>query len=254
MKRRDEAARLAEELRADFGKDNLSPVDVLACVRDVPRLTTVAYPLGDSISGMCVKHDDFSLIAYNSAQTLGRQRFTVAHELYHLFYDDASSTTICPKSTKRYDETEWAADAFASHFLLPYHALRNELRTHRLTEGEAADDERLLASVVAIEQRFGISRLALLVRLQDEGVVNAAQKEALGRNVKAGARKLGYPTALYEPLRGSKTRMADGDYVDRIADLFGQGALSQGKAEELLADGFRDDILIETFEDGELVD
>ena len=108
--------------------------------------------------------------------------------------------------------------------------------------------------MVAIEQRFGISRLALLVRLQDEGVVNAAQKEALGRNVKAGARKLGYPTALYEPLRGSKTRMADGDYVDRIADLFGQGALSQGKAEELLADGFRDDILIETFEDGELVD
>ncbi|WP_080797617.1 ImmA/IrrE family metallo-endopeptidase [Arabiibacter massiliensis] len=254
MRRRDEAARQAEELRADFGKDNLSPIDVLACAREVPRLTTVAYPLGDSISGMCVKHDDFSLIAYNSAQTLGRQRFTLAHELYHLFFDDAAATTVCPKSTKRYDEAEWAADTFASHFLLPYHALRNELRAQGLAPDAAVNDERLLASVVAIEQKFGISRLALLVRLQDEGIVNAAQKDALGRNVKAGARRLGYPTALYEPLRGSRARMADGDYIDRIADLFGEGVLSQGKAEELLADGFRDDIFIETFEDGELVD
>lgn len=254
MARRDEAARLAEELRADFGKDNLSPVDVLACAREVPRLTTVAYPLGGSISGMCVKHEEFSLIAYNSSQTLGRQRFTLAHELYHLFFDDTAATTVCPKSTKCYDEAEWTADAFASHFLLPYHALRNELRARKLAPDASVDSESLLASVVAIEQKFGISRLALLVRLQDEGIVDVVQKEALSRNVKAGARRLGYPTSLYEPLRGSRARMADGDYIDRIADLFGQGVLTQGKAEELLADGFRDDIFIEAFEDGELVD
>lgn len=254
MGRRDEAARQAEELRADFGKDNLSPIDVLACTREVPRLTTVAYPLGSSISGMCVKHEEFSLIAYNSAQTLGRQRFTLAHELYHLFFDATAAATVCPKSTKRYNETEWAADAFASHFLLPYHALRNELRARKLTPDAAVDSDSLLASVVAIEQKFGISRLALLVRLQDERIVDVAQKEALSRNVKACARGLGYPMSLYEPLRGSRARMADGDYIYRIADLFGQGVLSQGKAEELLADGFRDDIFIETFEDGELVD
>lgn len=254
MERKDKAARRAEELRADFGKDNLSPIDVFACAREVPRLTTVSYPLGDSISGMCVKHGDFSLIAFNSAQTLGRQRFTFAHELHHLFFDDATSTVICPKSTKRYDDAEWTADAFASYFLLPYHALRNELRARGLAPNAPIDDERLLASVVAIEQKFGISRLALLVRLQDEGIVDDAQKESLSRNVKAGARKLGYPTALYEPCRGSRARMADGDYIDRIADLFGRGILSQGKAEELLADGFRDDIFIETLEDGEIVD
>lgn len=254
MARRDHAARQAEELRADFGKDNLSPIDVVACAREVPRLTTVAYPFGGSISGMCVKHDEFLLVAYNSAQTLGRQRFTLAHELYHLYFDERAATTVCPKSTKRYDETEWTADTFASHFLLPYHALRNELRIHGLAPDAAIEDERLLAAVVAIEQKFGISRLALLVRLQDEGVVDAAQKETLSRNVKAGARRLGYPTALYEPRRGSGARMADGDYVERIATLFSRDILSQGKAEELLADGFRDDIFIETLEDGELVD
>lgn len=254
MKRKDEAARLAEELRADFGKDNLSPIDVLACSEEVPRLTTVAYPFGASISGMCVKHDDFSLVAYNSIQTLGRQRFTLAHELYHLFFDDATATTVCPKSTKRYNETEWVADAFASHFLLPYHALRNEIRAHGLVPDATTSGQQLLAAVVAIEQKFGISRLALLVRLQDEGIVNAVQKESLSHNVKAGARSLGYPTTLYEPRRGRRTRMAEGDYVERVATLFAQNILSQGKAEELLADGFRDDIFIETFEDGELID
>ena len=45
MERKDKAARRAEELRADFGKDNLSPIDVFACAREVPRLTTVSYPL-----------------------------------------------------------------------------------------------------------------------------------------------------------------------------------------------------------------
>ena len=253
MARKEDAARLAEELRADFGKDNLSPIDVLACTREVARLTTVAYPLGDSVSGMCVKHEDFSLIAYNSSQTLGRRRFTIAHELYHLFYDDEAAT-ICPKSTRRYDEAEWMADTFASHFLLPYHALRNELRARGVAPGKSTGSELLLAAVTGIEQKFGLSRLALLVRLQDEGVVDAGQKEELSRDVKASARRLGYPTALYEPRRGTSARMADGDYIERVTSLFGTGALSQGKAEELLADGFRDDIFIETFEEGELVD
>ena len=254
MVRKDKAARLAEESRANLGKDNLSPIDVFACAREIPSLTTVAYPLGESISGMCVKHKDFSLIAFNSAQTLGRRRFTLAHELFHLFYDDSAATVICPKSTARASETEQAADAFASHFLLPYHALRNELRAHGLVAGEAVDDDQLLAAVVKIEQKFGVSRMALLVRLQDEDTVTQAQKNTLSRNVKAGARRLGYSTALYEPRRGSSARMADGDYIDRLCSLFGQGIISQGKAEELLTDGFRDDIWIESLEDGELVD
>ncbi len=254
MRRRDDASRLAETLRADLGKDNLSPIDVFACAREIPSLTTVAYPLGESISGMCIKHEDFSLIAFNSAQTLGRQRFTLAHELYHLFFDDAATAVICPKSTKRYSETEWTADAFASYFLLPYHALRNELKTRGLASEKAADNDHLLAAIVGIEQKFGLSRMALLVRLQDEGVVTDEQKDAFSRNVKASARHLGYPTTLYEPRRGRSARMADGDYIERLCSLFEQGAISQGKAEELLADGFRDDISVETFEDGELVD
>ena len=203
---------------------------------------------------MSIKHEDFNLIAFNSSQTLGRQRFTLARELYHLFFDEGASMVICPKDVRRYGEVERTADSFASFLLLPYHALRRELRKRGLEKGGVTDEDHLLAAVVGIEQKFGISRMALLVRLEDEGVVNRSQKEMLSRNVKTAARRLGYPTALYEPRRGSNAKMADGDYLDRICLLFERGLISQGRAQELLTDGFRDDIWVETFEEDELVD
>ena len=49
----------------------------------IDGLSLFLYPLGTGISGMCIKSDDIAVIAINSAMSRGRQRFTLAHELYH---------------------------------------------------------------------------------------------------------------------------------------------------------------------------
>ena len=66
----------AAQLREKMGEDNNSPVDILALALNVENLTIVYYPLGDKLSGMCIKgKEDNNLIAMNSAMTLGQSGF-----------------------------------------------------------------------------------------------------------------------------------------------------------------------------------
>lgn len=55
---------------------------------------------------MCVANDKVKLIAINSQMSYGRQRFSLAHEFYHLFFDDASRFNVCAKTFDPADEIE----------------------------------------------------------------------------------------------------------------------------------------------------
>lgn len=86
----------AANLRKELGENATSPIDVLALAHSMERLSMVFYPMGDHLSGMCIKSDSNAVIAINSSMSVGRQRFTMAHEFFHLYYDD-QLTSICAK-------------------------------------------------------------------------------------------------------------------------------------------------------------
>ena len=96
----------AQELRELLGEDANSPVDIFSLVSQIEGLTLVFYPLGKNISGMCVKDKEIKLIAINSTMSYGRQRFSLAHELYHLYYDDASGFNVCSTNFDPRSENE----------------------------------------------------------------------------------------------------------------------------------------------------
>ena len=248
MVNRAECALLAEEFRARFNIDNLSPIDVFFVANQIPLLTTVLYPLSKSISGMSVKGEGFMLAAINSGQTYGRQRFTLGHELYHLFYDEGmQSTVVCPADATEQDEIEQQADAFASYLLLPRLALINEVRNRNLASINNGDE--LLQNLLEIEARYQVSHACLLLRLTEEGVIDARKAAPLKLNIKKNARRLGFSTRLYEPRNGYSAKQADGAYVSFVGELLGNETISRGKAKELLADAFRDDIFITEFDE-----
>ena len=67
----------AIQYRKELGEDSNSPIDIFSLAQNIERLTLVHYPMGDSISGMCIKgKNGNSVIAINSAMSLGRQRFS----------------------------------------------------------------------------------------------------------------------------------------------------------------------------------
>ena len=59
----------ASRLRRDLHEDATSPIDIFALTLAIEGISLFLYPLGDGISGMCIKSDDTAVIAINSAMS-----------------------------------------------------------------------------------------------------------------------------------------------------------------------------------------
>ena len=222
----------AQELRELLGED------------EIAGLTTVFYPLGENISGMCVRDNEIKLIAINSTMSYGRQRFSLAHELYHLYFDDESGFNVCSKRLDPKSENERCADQFASYFLAPYKALRAAIKK------VAGDSMLSMHHVIALEQYFGMSHLAMFWRLVSEGYLSSDKLDDYCVGVMSMARHLGYEDKLYKPTPADMQRRTYGHYLKQVEELRQKDLVSPGKIDELLLDAFRDDIAFGLDEDG----
>ena len=241
-------AREAGELRRRLGEDERSSVDVFQLAHTIKELTLVFYPMGSRLSGMCLKGTQDVLIAINSSMTYGRQRFSMAHELYHCFYDEMDAM-ICAHDIGAPSSIERNANIFASFFLAPPAALSEAVS--KIKQNKSILD---IADVVRLEQFFGISRQAMLIRLVDEGELSQEDTIPMSCNIRSYAKSLGYSDTLYRPLPENKAKMTYGRYIKRAEELLGRGLISDGKYEELLLDAFRADLVYGLDEGGELVD
>ena len=237
----------AQELREQLGEDANSPIDVFSLANQIEGLSLVFYPLGTNISGMCLRDDKIRLIAINSTMSYGRQRYSLAHELYHLYYDDPSGFNICSKKLDPKSDNEKNADQFASYFIAPYKSLRN-----RITHGFHVS----MADVIALEQYYGMSHMAMLWRLVSEHYLTTDELEDMSKGVMSIARNLGYDDKLYKPLPLDSQKRTYGFYLKQIEQLREKDLVSLGKIDELLIDAFREDIAFDIGDDqeGEAVD
>lgn len=240
MKENIEINAEAIKLRKHFGEDTNSPVDIFSLLGSSQELTVVFYSMRESISGISIRDTGVKLIAINSNLTYGRQRFTAAHELCHLFFHDNFKTIVCSKNVSSTSNTlEREADRFASFFLSPYEALHEYIEsTLGKRKGQLG-----LEDVVQIEQFFGMSRQATLVRLQFEGYVSSEAVEMMKTGIIRSAQKMGFDDKLYRPSSPDKRYFTLGDYVKKAESLFSADLISNGKYEELLLDAFRGDIV-----------
>jgi len=240
----------AQELRELLGEDANSPVDIFSLVNQIEGLTLVFYPLGKNISGMCVKDKEIKLIAINSTMSYGRQRFSLAHELYHLYYDDTSGFNVCSRMLDPKSENEKCADQFASYFLAPYKSLKAAINK------EVKESTFSMQHVIALEQYFGMSHLAMFWRLVSEGYLSQEKLDDYSYGVISRARTLGYDDKLYEPTPIEFQRRTYGHYLKQIEELRQKDLVSSGKIDELLLDAFRDDIAFGLDDDqrGETID
>ncbi|MBX6331373.1 MAG: ImmA/IrrE family metallo-endopeptidase, partial [Gemmatimonadaceae bacterium] len=110
--------------------------------------------------------------------TGGRAAFTAAHEYAHVILRDRTRETFHLAAGER-DPQEVRANAFAAAFLMPaeglkaYFAGKGLLRDQGLTHLAPAD-------VVRAMDYFGVSRSALLFRLQNVGLISQELAACLG--------------------------------------------------------------------------
>lgn len=240
MKEKIEINSDALALRKYFGEDSYSPIDVFSLINNLEELTVVFYPMSEHISGMCTKDEDNKLIAINSALTYGRQRFTAAHELYHLFFHENFKSIICAKDISMNQEPqEKEANMFASYFLMPYESLsdflKNKLNKHK--------NNLKINDIVKIEQHYGLSRQATLWRLVNDGYLSSKEAETMKNGIIVSAVKLGFDDKLYLPTPQEKQYNTLGRYIKLAEELKEKDMISKGKYEELLLNAFRSDIV-----------
>lgn len=237
----------AIELRKQLGADENSHVNIFTLVNQIPHLTLMLYPLGKRISGICIKNKDANLIAINSSMSYGRQRYSLAHELFHLFYDDNEGVSISSQTMDAFSEIEKDADCFASYFLAPYNALRAAI--------QKKSKPLTMRDIISLEQYFGISHKAMLTRLVAENHITRSAADDMTGMVSYYAKQFGYDDKLYLPARGENQKRVYGNYIIQAKELKNRELISDGKYEELLLDAFRHDIVYNECENtGEIDD
>ncbi|MBQ8488579.1 MAG: ImmA/IrrE family metallo-endopeptidase [Pseudobutyrivibrio sp.] len=239
MKTDQELNSLALQTRRGWNEDGYSPIDIFGIVNGWKErnITILRYPLSDRISGMCTKVDEDIVICINSKTSYGRQRFTLAHELYHVLYENIVGQVICNKNMgDNQTDSEKEADKFASYLLLPYDALYQYAAN--------INQEWTLERVIEAEQFFQISHMAMLFRLASNGFIDENEEESFKDiTVSRVAALLGYGKELYQPSPQNREYFATGEYIRKIEELSSKDLISDGKREELLLDGYRADIV-----------
>jgi Zn-dependent peptidase ImmA (M78 family) len=230
--------KILEKRASEFRQSNgLSDRDCIRLKSLLHKLNvlTVFKPLDDSLSGMAIKvkvKPDLihRFILVNSNQSLGRQHFTICHELYHLYIQNDFTFQYCnPGTFDKKDIEEYKADLFAAYFLIPRDGVYmliddwDELELNKLT----------LPTLLRIEQYFSCSRASLLYRLEEMGLTDRSFTEQHKTNVKKGASAYGYSTELYE--YGNHNQFV-GDYGSLAKELYDAEKISESHYHSLLLD------------------
>jgi Zn-dependent peptidase ImmA (M78 family) len=162
------AARAAEERkRLALGAEPIA--DVRSLVEQQGALVYSTSVPGGSLSGCFALVSGESWILVNTAQTVGRQRFTIAHEYCHSLVDRKREFVIC---TSEKPPHEKYADAFAAAFLMPPESTL-AFFSAALKSGVSP------SGVVDYCYAFGVSFQAAAYRLADLSVLTTKRRDAL---------------------------------------------------------------------------
>lgn len=218
----NDAELLAQKFRSMIGVGMTEPLNMKTLLRKLGILTLYR-PLSDTFHGISIRKGESRFVMVNSNTTRGRQHFTIAHELFHLYYDDNPVPHICNGTATG---TEKSANLFAAALLMPREGLLQSIDNKELCSRKIS-----LATVLRLEQLFGVSRMSLLLRLKDMGVIGESQLLQLSKNAVESAKAYGYDTSLYE--KGNEG-LTIGDFGAKARKLFEEGKISEGHYWELL--------------------
>ena len=192
----DDIRRKAEEVRAHLrlGLGPLADIDALCALLGVTVYrSSLGSDLSETISGGFYAHPavGFSLLV-NAEMTLGRRRFTIAHELAHALFHSGRRKFFLSGAAK--SPQERFADRFAGEFLMPTEGVRRIMEEHGV--GTRVSEP---ADVIHLQRCFNVSYATALVRLQQGGFLSQEDYRAF-QSVRpvALARALGYQIAQSE--------------------------------------------------------
>lgn len=223
----NEIQQKAIKFRRDNGFSNTEPIRLKSLLLKCNVLTVFRKLSGD-FSGMAIKVGEDRFMMVNQEHSLGKQHFTIAHELYHLFIQENFVSQSC--KTGRFDRKdieEYKADMFAAYFLLPHDGLTLNIPSNELSNR----DTIRLDTILRLEQYYSLSRRAVLQRLKNLDIITNATYDRYKIDVWRSATAYGYELDLYMP---GNANLVIGDYGVKAHQLFEDEKISESHYLELM--------------------
>lgn len=217
---------LALKMRNHLRMGANEPINLKTVLRQLD-IMTIYRPLSEDTWGLSLKANDgkrFMLLSCNT--TRGRQHFTIAHELYHLYYDTNPKPHFCTREATK-DPTERSANMFASALLMPKGGVFYNIPSEEMVNKEVSIDTAL-----RLEQLFGVSHSTLVVRLKELKLISQKNAdELLELSIRHEALLRGLDLSLY--YKGNEG-IVIGDYGIKAKRLFDERKISEGHYIELM--------------------
>lgn len=148
-----------EQIIESFGISSPDQIDIEAIAFALGAV--VQYEPLKGCSARIVGSGDRALITVDSKSTRTRQRFSIAHELYHWLQDRGNTYMSCtPVDDREADDTktrETLADKFAARLLMPTYLFQPRVQRSKVS----------FKSIDALAAEFGTSIIATAIRFVD---------------------------------------------------------------------------------------
>ncbi|NLL52348.1 MAG: ImmA/IrrE family metallo-endopeptidase [Peptococcaceae bacterium] len=216
---------LAEEVRGKYAKKGLS--DIFDILSEAAFL--IRKPLEtNEISGFSTYFEDRFIVFLNSNFTLGHERFTGAHELYHIVYNpDILKKEKVILDKEKYKEEEETADIFASEFLMPEDYVKEIF--YKIINVDK--NSVLPRHVIRIQNYLKVSYKAMLKRLIQLDLCSKGKYEELVQicsienkeKLQSLTKREGYSTELIVP---SEVTYISKEYIEYVKNNYERGNIS----------------------------
>ncbi|WP_165796075.1 ImmA/IrrE family metallo-endopeptidase [Siphonobacter curvatus] len=223
----------AQRFRQEQGLSATEPVALRNLLAKLDVLTLFR-PLGSDFSGMAMLRDDHRFMLINSTHSVGRQNFSIGHELYHLFIQKRQQAMV--SFAGRFPEKdldELRADWFAAHLLLPEHGVYEQI-----PKSEYARDSLSTATFLHIQHLYECSRPALLRTLKRLGLIGSAGYDRLYKDAYEQLANYGYTNYLYRLHSASEpgNNYMIGEYGELAKALYDHELISETDYDGALQD------------------
>lgn len=218
---------LAIQMRSMLGVANSEPINMKTVLLQL-NVLAMYKPLSEGLWGLSLKSADNSgrFMLINSNSTRGSQHFTIAHELYHLYFDEHPTPHFCSQATLS-DSSERCANMFASALLMP----RDGMCQH-LTAAELKAKSVSVETALRLEHLYGVSHVTLVVRLKELKLITQECADyLLGLTITREAALRGYDGNLY---RSGNAGLVISDFGVIAKRLYDEEKISEGHFLHLL--------------------
>lgn len=195
-----EIKELAEDIRYKYSKKGLS--DIFDIISEGAFL--IRMPLEtDEVSGFSTYFDQYFIVYLNSNFTLGHERFSGAHELYHIRYNSDILKKEKLLLNNIHSEEDYKANIFAAEFLMPEDYVKEVF--YKIVNVDL--NSVLHRHIIRMNNSFKVSYKAMLKRLIQLGLCSIYKYEELldicslqnAEKLQVLTRKEGYDISLIVP-------------------------------------------------------